>query len=102
MVRHIFVVGLEPFNEQLLQNVEEAVEIMGTPVAKADDFQSIAGETEWERTLEREGWAIRTVTRTKLTASDTHFTIRADLDAYENGERIFCRSWNERIRRDLV
>jgi hypothetical protein len=74
--------------------------------ARGNDFGSIRGEVLWERSLKRGHWAIRTVTRTLLTATSTDFIIRADLDAYEtdaHGEqRIFCKSWHEVIARDYV
>ena len=67
-----------------------------------DAYDSLRGETCWERRFERGEWRIRTVARTVLTATETHFVIRADLDAYEGDLRVFTRSWDRRIRRDLV
>ncbi|HKK30190.1 MAG TPA: CocE/NonD family hydrolase C-terminal non-catalytic domain-containing protein, partial [Alphaproteobacteria bacterium] len=73
---------------------------------RGNDFDSVRGETLWERGLQREGWAIRTVTRTVLTSSPTEFHVRADLDAFETdaeGERrIFCQSWERKIPRDCI
>ncbi len=68
----------------------------------ADDFQSAKGETEWERELSRDGWHIRTVCRTELTCTVSHFVLHAELDAYEGGHRVFSRNWSRRIPRDLV
>jgi putative CocE/NonD family hydrolase len=74
--------------------------------SRGDDFGSVRGETRWRRALRRGDWGIRTETRTLLTSSATEFHIRADLDAYETdaeGERrVFCRSWQKKISRDLV
>jgi len=71
-----------------------------------DDFESLRAEATWQRGLERGEWAIRTVTRTVLTCTKETFRLRADLDAHERidgGERrVFCRSWDESIPRDLV
>jgi uncharacterized protein len=66
------------------------------------DFTSSTGETEWVRTLSREGWHIETRTRTRISSDRENFYITAELDAYENGARIRCLSWNETIPRDHV
>ena len=64
-----------------------------------DDYRSVCGETHWQRSLSRGDWNIRTVTRTRLSSSETQFYIRADLDAYETdkeGERrVFSKSGTE-------
>jgi putative CocE/NonD family hydrolase len=69
------------------------------------DYQSPRGETCWERSYRRDGWAVRTVTRTVLTANSTHFLLHAELDAYEGegeGEkRVFSENWDYEIPRDL-
>lgn len=69
---------------------------------QGDDFGSVRGETLWDMTFERRDWQIRTVTRTILTSSATHFRIQAELDAYENDSRVFSKSWDSRIPRNLV
>jgi predicted acyl esterase len=69
---------------------------------RADDFDSVRGETCWERGLSRGAWHVRTVTRTVLTSSRDCFEIAADLDAYEGERRAFCRNWHSIIPRDLV
>jgi len=66
------------------------------------DFTSSTGETEWVRTLSRGNWHIETRTRTRLTSDRNNFYVTAELDAYENGARIRCLSWNETIPRDHV
>ena len=45
---------------------------------QGDDFESVRGETLWDMTFEREDWRVRTVTRTILTASNTHFHVQAE------------------------
>ena len=70
--------------------------------SEADDFLSPRGETRTVRGLRRHDWHIRTETRIVLTSTPTAFRISADLDAYEAGERIFCRSWNVLIPRDFI
>ncbi|MFW6081995.1 MAG: CocE/NonD family hydrolase [Desulfosalsimonas sp.] len=67
-----------------------------------DDYASLRGETKWMRRFRRGKWEVRTNARTLLTSSLTHFHIRAELDAYEGESRVFSRSWDESIPRDLV
>ncbi|MFC6643431.1 MULTISPECIES: CocE/NonD family hydrolase [Sulfitobacter] len=76
-----------------------AVETYG---ARPGDFTSATGETEWYRTLQRDGWLIETRTRTCLTSDQENFYLTAELDAWENGARVRCQSWNETIPRDMV
>jgi putative CocE/NonD family hydrolase len=66
------------------------------------DFNSARGETLWERTLRRGEWSVRTLTRTLLISTASHFRIHAQLDAFEGERRVFAETWNEDIPRDLV
>ena len=66
------------------------------------DFSSMRGEVLAVRGRRRGNWSVRTVTRTVLTCSSTSFFVHATLDAYENGSRIFCRSWTKEVPRDHV
>ena len=52
--------------------------------------------------LRRGDWEVRVRVRTELTASATHFVVRAWLEADENGVAVLQREWDERIPRDLV
>jgi putative CocE/NonD family hydrolase len=70
--------------------------------SRADDFLSPCGETHHIRELQRGDWAVKTVTHTMLTASVEAFHLEADLDAFEGGKRVACKSWDRRIPRDLV
>lgn len=69
---------------------------------RGNDFLSLRGETWSVRELSRQDWNVRTETRTVLTSTEKNFVLQADLDAYERGKRIFCRSWQEQIPRDFV
>ena len=66
------------------------------------DVNSVRGETLWERGVGRDGWSVRTRTRTILTSTSSHFSVHAQLDAFEGERRVFARTWNEEIARDLV
>jgi hypothetical protein len=67
-----------------------------------DDFNSVKGETVWERTFKRGDWQIKTVTRTVLTSTSSDFHLRAELDAYEGDKRVYSQNWDTIIPRDFV
>jgi hypothetical protein len=67
-----------------------------------DDFSSVHGETLWERGFRRGGWRVRTVTRTRLSSTPSDFVVHAELDAYEDDQRVFAENWDVKIPRDLV
>jgi putative CocE/NonD family hydrolase len=69
---------------------------------QADDFSSVRGETLCIRSFKRQDWSVKTVTRTVLTSTPTHFHLLADLDAYEGDKRVYCKSWDEKIPRDFI
>ena len=69
---------------------------------QADDFSSVRGETLCIRSFKRKDWSVKTVTRTVLTSTPTHFHILADLDAYEGDKRVYCTSWDKAIPRDYI
>ncbi|ESZ19978.1 CocE/NonD family hydrolase C-terminal non-catalytic domain-containing protein [Mesorhizobium sp. L2C084A000] len=50
----------------------------------------------------RGAWQTAVEGRTVLTATKTDFHLQIDFNAIENGDRIFCKSWSEKISRDLV
>ncbi|MFI6805455.1 CocE/NonD family hydrolase [Streptomyces luteogriseus] len=70
--------------------------------AVADDFTSVGGETTWTMRFRRDDWDVRVVTQTRLTCDETDFFVDATLDAYEADRRVFSRTWNERVPRDLL
>ncbi|MFP4179236.1 MAG: CocE/NonD family hydrolase [Spirochaetaceae bacterium] len=83
-------------------DMEISSRTLETYTYRADEYDSLAGETRWERKFRRGYWEVRTVTRTLLTSNETDFRIRADLDAYEGPSRVFSRSWDRVIPRRLV
>ena len=70
--------------------------------SQADDFLSVKGETRSVKGLRRGAWSVRSEMHTVLTCTESHFRITADIDAFENGVRVFCRSWDVSIPRDFV
>lgn len=67
-----------------------------------NDINSVKGETRTENSFSRGDLQLKTVTRTMLTSTSTHFHLSADLDAYKGDRRVFSKSWDEAIPRKLV
>ncbi|MFG2648108.1 CocE/NonD family hydrolase [Streptomyces sp. NPDC048436] len=68
----------------------------------ADDFTSAGGESAWTMRFSRGDWDVRVETRTFLTCTEDEFRIDATLDGYEGERRVFSRTWNENVPRDLL
>jgi hypothetical protein len=68
----------------------------------ADDFTSVGGESAWTMRFSRGDWEVRVETRTFLTCTEDEFRIDATLDGYEGERRVFSRTWNEGVPRDLL
>ena len=65
-------------------------------------YDTLRAEVTQTRLFQRRDWDIATIGRTVLTSTRTHFIVRATLDAYEGDVRVFSKSWNESIPRDLI
>ncbi|MER9801246.1 CocE/NonD family hydrolase [Mesorhizobium sp. M0142] len=50
----------------------------------------------------RGAWQTAVQGRTVMTATKSAFQLQIDFDAFENGERIFCKSWSKSIPRCLT
>ena len=68
----------------------------------ADDATSTEAEIVSVRGLSRDGWRVRTESRTILRCTEDTFHLHASLDGYEGDVRAFSRSWMEQIPRHLV
>nr|WP_312748504.1 CocE/NonD family hydrolase [Candidatus Nitrospira neomarina] len=90
------IVRLDDIDLEVQNNAVE------TYTYQADDFSSVRGETYWVRSFTRRDWSVKTITRTVLTSTPTHFHLRANLDAYEGDTRVYCTSWDQTIPRDYV
>ncbi len=69
-------------------------------IGRADPL-SLEGEVDYEWVFRRDGWEARSVTRSTMSVTADEFIFHADVDAFENGERIFSRSTTRRVPRDL-
>ena len=73
-----------------------------TYTIKPHDPLSARMETHWTETLERGDWQVRTETWTVMWADAENFHIRAELEAYENGDRVHHKTWETSVPRDCV
>ncbi len=69
---------------------------------RGDQFNSVRGEVQAVRSLRRNNWLVKTVTRTILTSTPTDFCLVAELDAYEGKKRVYSNNWDRTIPRDHV
>jgi putative CocE/NonD family hydrolase len=67
-----------------------------------DDPLSARAEIHWTETLGRGDWQVRTESRTEQWSDRENFHIRAELDAYEGEQRVFRRTWERSIPRDML
>ncbi len=68
------------------------------------DDDPLTAVTEVDDTIKfsRGAWAPEIRGRMRLSATEEAFHFRTDLDVYESGERIYCRTWSHRIPRDFL
>jgi hypothetical protein len=69
---------------------------------RPDDPGSARAEVATTVRMRRGGWRVEARTWTAMTATPDEFRIQATLDAFEGEGRVFSRSWNTAIPRDLV
>lgn len=87
---------LEEIDLQMSEYSEEKYSVQN------DNVSTVKGETFAKKSLQREDWDVKTYTKTVLTSDKDHFYIHAQLDAYENEERIFSKNWQEKVERKMV
>ena len=85
-----------------LEDIDLEVRDKATEIyrSRADDFTSLRGEVVSVRSLKRGDWHVETETRTVLTCTEDAFHLHADLDAFLDCNRVFCKTWNRLIPRD--
>jgi putative CocE/NonD family hydrolase len=66
------------------------------------DPASCRAQSHWTQKLARDGWSVRTETRTTMRCDRDNFYIDAHLEAFEDDCKIFERSWRRRVNRSLV
>lgn len=69
---------------------------------RPDDPLSARAEVASVVQMRRGAWRVETRTRTELTSTREAFRVQATLEAFEGEARVFCRSWDTAVPRDLV
>jgi putative CocE/NonD family hydrolase len=96
VVKDLGIVRFEDISLNVTRRANERYTFVG------DDMNSVRGETEWTMGFRRDGWKAVAVTRTVLTSTPTDFILHAQLDAYEDDERVASRNWRTTIPRDHI
>jgi len=67
-----------------------------------DNPLSASAEVVQKILLRRGAWKARVETRTRMTATENDFLLQAEVLAYADKEEFFARTWERRIKRDLL
>ncbi|MGR3570532.1 CocE/NonD family hydrolase [Brevirhabdus sp.] len=68
----------------------------------AGDWHSVRGHVVWDLHMSRGDWRMSSRTETELTATESHFVIRAKLSAKEGDAVAHEQEWSIEIPRDLM
>jgi hypothetical protein len=93
------------FNDDGLARIDDIDWQYGTSASRIysiapDDPLSATVNVSWRKEYAREGFHVRVLADTRMTAAEDHFLITATLDAYEGEARAFSKEWMCRIPRD--
>jgi putative CocE/NonD family hydrolase len=66
------------------------------------DPLSAEADCEWEMKVGRGTWQTRVSTRSRMTATETHFVVSNTVEAFEGAHRVFVQNRVREIPRDLV
>ncbi len=64
-----------------------------------DNPQSAVAEIHWEQTGGRDDWRWRTSVSGRMHCDATHFYVLAEVTAYENGNTVFTKTYEDKIQR---
>jgi predicted acyl esterase len=67
-----------------------------------DDPLSARGETHWTQTLSREGWSVRTESRSTMRSTRENFHLTGRIEAFEDDRLVFERDFEETVARDHI
>jgi hypothetical protein len=87
-----------------LEDIDLEVDASGVRRYRILEEDSLTAQMEiaWTWRFKRSHWQVRTETKTIISATKDSFHIKADLDAFEGETRVFCKSWDRTIPRDMV
>ncbi len=66
------------------------------------DPTSARAEIEWHRAYSRGDWRVSAESWIELSSTRESFRVKARLEAFEAGRKVFSRDWDETVPRDLV
>lgn len=69
---------------------------------RVNDFSSVRGETRSTQSMRRGEWVIATETSSILTCSPHSFRVHGEVDAYEDGVRVFSHNYDCKVPRDHI
>jgi putative CocE/NonD family hydrolase len=69
---------------------------------REDDPLSARAEVVQKTSFDRGAWKIQVETRCRLSSTRDNFLLQAELTAYEGGKQVFSRTWDRRVKRDLL
>jgi hypothetical protein len=89
------VARLDAIDTRLVGDAKMRYEIRDNDPASTTECEYVMG---WERGK----WAPRAVAYSKTTTTPTEFVVTGRLDAFDGEEKIFTRSWEQRVPRKTV
>jgi putative CocE/NonD family hydrolase len=66
------------------------------------DPNSSVWSVEWTHEFKREAWDVKTRSTVELTSTATHFRVRESVRAWEDDKQVYERTWDQRIKRDMM
>ncbi|GGJ58926.1 CocE/NonD family hydrolase [Virgibacillus salexigens] len=73
-----------------------------TYTIKENDPLSATASCEWELKVGRGDWQTKLVTFSEMTSDEANFYLTNTMSAFENGEKIFSKTWNKEIKRNYM
>jgi len=94
----------DDFGRKRLDEQELEIETVQRDVYTIGDDDPLSATVECERSLSlaRDDWRIRVETRSVMSGDAEQFHLTNVLDAYEDGVRVFAKTWDTSVPRDQV
>ncbi|MYL40438.1 CocE/NonD family hydrolase [Virgibacillus salexigens] len=73
-----------------------------TYMIKENDPLSATASCEWELKVGRGDWQTKLITFSEMTSDEANFYLTNTMSAFENGEKIFSKTWNKEIKRNYI
>ena len=98
---------VDRFNDDGLKRIDDIAWQYGSSAQRTysiepNDPLSANVAVSWRKEYAREGFNVRILAETRMTAAEDHFLLTATLDTYEDDVRAFSKEWTCRIPRDHV